>query len=39
VDEVDPERLARLKERAERYCVVLQTLLQPPAVAATWRTP
>lgn len=39
VDEVDPDRLARLKERAERYCVVLQTLLQPPAIEATWRTP
>ena len=39
VDEVDPDRLARLKERTERYCVVLQTLLQPPAIEATWRTP
>ena len=38
VDEVDPDRLARLKERTERYCVVLQTLLQPPPVTATWRT-
>jgi uncharacterized OsmC-like protein len=37
VDEVDPARLARLKERAERYCVVMQTLLQPPRVEATWR--
>ncbi len=38
VDKVDPDKLGRLKERAERYCVVLQTLLQPPPVVATWRT-
>jgi uncharacterized OsmC-like protein len=38
VDAVDPDRLARLKERAERYCVVMQTLLQPPPVETSWRT-
>jgi uncharacterized OsmC-like protein len=38
VEAIEPDRMARLKERAERYCVVLQTLLQPPAVSAAWRT-
>ena len=36
--EVEPDRLKRLKERAERYCVVLQTLLAPPRIDATWAT-
>jgi uncharacterized OsmC-like protein len=36
--DVDPERLERLRDRTERYCVVLQTLLQPPAIAADWAT-
>ncbi len=31
-----PERLERLKARTERYCVVLQTLLTPPRIDATW---
>jgi uncharacterized OsmC-like protein len=35
--DVPEERLAKLKERTERYCVVLQTLLRPPAVEASWR--
>ncbi len=34
--DVPPERLEKLKERSERYCVVLQTLLAPPAVEASW---
>jgi len=34
--EVEPERLERLKDRTERYCVVLQTLLSAPSIAATW---
>jgi uncharacterized OsmC-like protein len=34
--DVEPERLERLRERTERYCVVLQTLLRPPAFAAEW---
>jgi uncharacterized OsmC-like protein len=34
--DVPDDRLAKLKERTERYCVVLQTLLQPPAIEATW---
>ena len=31
-----PERMALLRERTERYCVVMQTLLHPPAVATEW---
>jgi uncharacterized OsmC-like protein len=38
-DGIDEERLAKLKERTERYCVVLQTLLAPPAIEATWDVP
>ena len=34
--DIPPERLEKLKERSERYCVVLQTLLAPPAVEASW---
>jgi uncharacterized OsmC-like protein len=33
---VPEDRLARLKERTERYCVVLQTLLTPPPIEASW---
>ena len=32
------DRLERLKDRAERYCVVLQTLLAPPAIEVDWTT-
>lgn len=28
----DPARLASLREKAERYCTVLQTLREPPAI-------
>lgn len=34
--DVPGERLDKLKERTERYCVVLQTLLVPPRVEARW---
>jgi len=34
--DVPVERLDKLKERTERYCVVLQTLVAPPAVQASW---
>jgi uncharacterized OsmC-like protein len=34
--DVPPERLDKLKERTERYCVVLQTLLTPPPIDASW---
>ena len=30
------ERLAKLKERTERYCVVLQTLVAPPVIDTRW---
>jgi uncharacterized OsmC-like protein len=30
------EQLAVLKEKTEQYCVVMQTLLQPPAIRTTW---
>ncbi len=32
------EQLARLKDRTERYCVVLQTLTHPPAIEGRWVT-
>lgn len=31
------EQLAKLRDRAERYCVVLQTLRRPPPIDAEWR--
>ncbi|MEO8229711.1 MAG: OsmC family protein [Chloroflexota bacterium] len=34
--DVPAERLDKLKERTERYCVVLQTLLAPPRIDASW---
>jgi uncharacterized OsmC-like protein len=34
--DVPGERLERLKDRTKRYCVVLQTLLTPPPIDATW---
>ena len=30
------EQLARLREKTEQYCVVMQTLLKPPAVTSVW---
>jgi uncharacterized OsmC-like protein len=36
-DEIPGERLVKLKERTERYCVVLQTLLAPPALETGWE--
>ena len=35
--DVPEERLEKLKERTERYCVVLQTLLNPPPIEASWN--
>lgn len=35
--DIEPDRLERLKERTERYCVVLQTLLAPPVLEASWQ--
>jgi len=37
--EVADDRLEKLKDRTERYCVVLQTLLTPPPIEATWERP
>ncbi|MGE5413720.1 MAG: OsmC family protein [Syntrophomonadaceae bacterium] len=34
-----PEQLAALREKTEQYCVVLQTLTQPPAIQTTWSAP
>jgi uncharacterized OsmC-like protein len=34
--EATSEQLALLKEKTEQYCVVLQTLKQPPAIRSTW---
>ena len=34
--DIPPDRLERLKERTERYCVVLQTLLTPPPIEVRW---
>ena len=33
---IEDDRLERLKDRTERYCVVLQTLLTPPSIDAEW---
>jgi len=35
--EIPDDRRERLRERTERYCVVLQTLLAPPTIDATWE--
>lgn len=37
--DIEEDRLERLKERTERYCVVLQTLLTPPLIEAHWDVP
>ena len=31
-----PEQLAALKEKTEQYCVVMQTLVQPPTISTSW---
>jgi len=36
VGDMSAERLEKLKERTERYCVVLQTLLVPPPIEVRW---
>ena len=33
-----PEQLRLLQEKTEQYCVVMQTLLQPPKVESNWLT-
>jgi uncharacterized OsmC-like protein len=34
--EATPEQLTALKEKTEQYCVVMQTLLQPPRIKTSW---
>jgi uncharacterized OsmC-like protein len=34
---ITPDQLAALKEKTEQYCVVMQTLLQPPAIRTSWE--
>lgn len=33
-----PEQIASLEARTEQYCVVMQTLLHPPAIETAWST-
>jgi uncharacterized OsmC-like protein len=33
-----PEQLRALQEKTEQYCVVLQTMLQPPKIDTLWST-
>ena len=35
--DADPDALRALRERVERYCVVMQTLTAPPPVTVRWR--
>ena len=35
--EATPEQISKWRERTEQYCVVMQTLLHPPAVATEWK--
>ena len=34
--EATAEQLGKLRERTEQYCVVMQTLAQPPIIQAQW---
>jgi len=34
--EATPEQLRSLREKTEQYCVVMQTLLRPPALQTEW---
>ena len=36
--EATAEQLRSLREKTEQYCVVLQTLLQPPKIESDWNT-
>lgn len=36
--ELTPEQEEALRQRAERYCVVLQTLRQPPPIRIAWES-
>jgi len=37
--EASPDQLRALQEKTEQYCVVLQTLLHPPAIQSEWPRP
>src|SRR5215467_4409343 len=37
--EAKADQLSRLREKAEQYCVVMQTLLRPPKVETKWAAP
>jgi uncharacterized OsmC-like protein len=37
--EATPEQRASLIEKTERYCVVFQTLVQPPPIRTDWQAP
>ena len=37
--EATPEQLAALREKTEQYCVVMQTLVQPPQLQSEWISP
>jgi uncharacterized OsmC-like protein len=34
--DASPEQIEALRSRTEQYCVVMQTLLKPPAIVTTW---
>ena len=36
--EATPEQLDALREKAEQYCVVMQTLTTPPAIETSWSS-
>ncbi len=36
--EATTEQLEKLRERTEQYCVVMQTLVQPPKIETQWRS-
>jgi len=36
--EATAEQLDALKEKTEQYCVVMQTLMQPPVIRTSWNT-
>ena len=33
-----PEQLSALREKTEQYCVVMRTLMEPPAIRTSWTT-
>jgi uncharacterized OsmC-like protein len=35
--EATPEQLDKLQAKTEQYCVVMQTLLQPPPIQVDWK--